>query len=157
MLPRSMGAKWGGDGVLEIALLNGNVGERWGFAAIGPQRRQVTVFYTRFTIVAGGLFIVADPVFYCRKPPKTLSLAPLKTVAERIFTAFFAILLMKLWYVPQFERGGEKYTFGRSPKTSLKPDRPAHISRTEIRIQGPCRRRDKHLTLLKLGGHLGAP
>ncbi|MGB5015052.1 MAG: hypothetical protein WBO68_13600, partial [Pyrinomonadaceae bacterium] len=51
----------------------------------------------------GVFFIVADPVFYCRKPPKTLSLAPLKTVAERVFSTFSSILLIKLWYVPQFE------------------------------------------------------
>ena len=34
---------------------------------------------------------------------KTLSLTRLKTVAEHHFTAFFAILLIKLWYVPQFK------------------------------------------------------
>ena len=31
-----VGAKWGGDGTLEIGLLNGNVGKRWDLIGIWP-------------------------------------------------------------------------------------------------------------------------
>ena len=100
--------KWLGDGMLEIALLNGFFGRRWVFGVIGPPQQPSTAFYTRFTIVAGVFFIVADPASECRKPLKTLSPGPLITVAERILTAFSSILLIKLWYVPQFDQKQEK-------------------------------------------------
>ena len=65
-----MDVKWSGGGALGIGISDGNVGRRWVFDGNGYGRRPTTSFRTRFTIVAGACFIVADHAFYCRKALK---------------------------------------------------------------------------------------
>ncbi|MGB5015203.1 MAG: hypothetical protein WBO68_14375, partial [Pyrinomonadaceae bacterium] len=126
-------------GTVNLIILVVMVGERQNalMAPILSAEWPATVLIRPKWIVAGGLFFVADPVFYCRKPPKTLSLTPLKTVAERVFSTFSSILLIKLWYVPQFERE-VKNTRLVFPKNAQIPQETISMSRL-FRILGTDR------------------